>query len=252
MRHPVYQLPRGQGGEAMRIRWYALVEEYTEWCNRLLPVPMRPARVQSTARSIARWTWVNPNFGRGDVMGWKDPVRQRERALISARVRQERRRPRNCRIVDLHHSGWTIERIARQEGLSWIQNWRIVGKDRAVPGIYHQPIAPSGKVEVEGVELRGNDENRNGCADDLFNETRPQQPIERLAQPILAAQSAEITPLHAPDPTPGVDNLGSGVDNPQSPWDEAIRQGVRRRAEEVLRRSERERRSWMNRGPPEE
>ena len=75
VRHPVYQLPRGQGGEAMRIRWYALVEEYTEWCNRLLPVPMRPARVQSTARSIARWTWVNPNFGRGAVMGWKDPVR---------------------------------------------------------------------------------------------------------------------------------------------------------------------------------
>ena len=246
VRHPVYQLPRGQGGEAMRIRWYALVEEYTEWCNRLLPVPMRPARVQSTARSIARWTWVNPNCGRGDVMGWKDPVRQRERALISARVRQERRRPRNCRIVDLHHSGWTIERIARQEDLSWIQTWRIVAKDRAEPGIYHQPFASPGKVEVEGLESRGNDENRNNCADDLFNETRPQQPINRLEQPISAAQTAETTPLHAPDPTPGVDNLESGVDNRPSTWDEAIRQGARRRAEEVLRRS------WMNRGPPEE
>ena len=149
VRLPVYQLPRGQGGEAMRIRWYALVEEYTEACNRLLPAPMRPARVQSTARSIARFTWTNPSFGRGDVMGWKDPVRQREKAQISARVRQERRRPRNCRIVELYRSGWTIERIARQEGLSWIQTWRIIGKDRAEPGVYHQPIAPQGRWKLK-------------------------------------------------------------------------------------------------------
>ena len=113
-------------------------------------------------------------------------------------MRQERRRPRNCRIVDLHHSGWTIERIARQEDLSWIQTWRIVAKDRAVPGIYHQPIAFPGKVEVEGVELRGMTKIVIICADDLFNETRPQQPINRLEQSILTAQSAEITLSHVP------------------------------------------------------
>ena len=246
VRRPVYQLPRGQGGEAMRIRWYALVEEYTEWCNRLLPAPMRPARVQSTARSIARWTWVNPNFGRGDVMGWKDPVRQREKAQISARVRQERRRPRNCRIVELHGSGWTIARIARREGLSWIQTWRIVAKDRAEPGIYHQPIAPPGKVEVEYVELRGNYEKRNGCADDSFNETRPQQPIKRLEYPTIALSIDETTSSHPIEPTPVVENKAS------SPWEEAIREGQRRRAGESRRRAERERQGWMNRGPPEE
>ena len=251
VRRPVYQLPRGQGGEAMRVRWYALVEEYTEWCNRLLPAPMRPARVQSTARSIARFTWSNPAFGRGDVMGWKDPARQREKARISARVRQEQRRPRNCRIVELHGSGWTIERIAGQEGLSWIQTWRIVAKDRAEPGIYHQPIAPPGKVEVEGEELLGNDEIRHGCAVDSHNGIRLKKPIERLEKSISALQSAETRPSHPLEPTPGVDNLESGVDNPQSSWDEAIRQGERRRADEVLRRSERERRSWLDRGPPE-
>ena len=245
VRRPVYQLPRGKGGEAMRIRWYALVEEYTEWCNRLLPVPMRPARVQSTARSIARFTWSNPSFGRGDVMGWKDPVRQREKARISARVRQEQRRPRNCRIVELHGSGWTIERIARQEGLSWIQTWRIVGKDRAEPGIYHQPIAPPGKGEVEGVELRGNYEKRHGCAADSFNENRPQQPIELLEYPIIALQANETTLLAPPEPTPVVENKAS------SPWEDAIREGARRRAEESRRRAERERRSWMDRGPPD-
>ena len=250
VRLPVYQLPRGQGGEAMRTRWYGLVEEYTEACNRLLPVPMRPARVQSTARSIARFTWTNPSFGRGDVMGWKDPVRQREKALISARVRQERRRPRNCRIVELCRSGWTIERIARQEGLSWIQTWRIIDADRKTPGIYHQPIAPLGKVEVEGWELRGNDEIRNGRAADSFNETQSQQPIERLKDSISALESAGIKLLYPLEPKLVVDNSGAGVDNLPSPWEEAIRDGARRRAEETRRRAERERRSWPDRGPP--
>ena len=250
VRRPVYQLPRGQGGEAMRIRWYDLVEEYTEWCNRLLPVPMRPARVQSTARSIARFTWSNPSFGRGDVMGWKDPVRQREKAQISARVRQEQRRPRNCRIVELHSSGWTIARIARQEGLSWIQTWRIVAKDRVEPGIYHQPIAPPVKFEVEGVELRGNYEKRNGRAADSFNETQSQQPIERLKDSISALESAGIKLLYSLEPKLVVDNSGAGVDNLPSPWEEAIRDGARRRAEETRRRAERERRSWPDRGPP--
>ena len=245
VRRPVYQLPRGQGGEAMRIRWYALVEEYTEWCNRLLPAPMRPARVQSTARSIARFTWSNPSFGRGDVMGWKDPARQREKAQISARVRQERRRPRNCRIVELYRSGWTIERIARQEGLSWIQTWRIIDADRKTPGIYHQPIALPGKVEVEGMEFRGNYEKRNGLATDSFNETQSQQPIERLKDSISALEYTENTLSSPPEPTPVVENKAS------SPWEEAIRDGARRRAEESRRRAERERRSWMDRGPPE-
>ena len=250
VRRPVYQLPRGQGGEAMRARWYALVEQYTEECNRLLPEPMRPARVQSTARSIARWTWVNPNFGRGDVMGWKDPARQREKAQISARVRQEQRRPRNCRIVELHGSGWTIERIARQEGLSWIQTWRIVGKDRVEPGIYHQPVAPPGKVELEGLELIGNYEKRNGCAADLLNETQSQQPLERLKDSISALEYAETELSRPSDSTPVVDNFEGGVDNRLSPWEEAIRTGAGRRAEETRRGAERERRSWMDRGPP--
>ena len=250
VRRPVYQLPRGKGGEAMRIRWYALVEEYTEACNRLLPAPMRPARVQSTARSIARFTWSNPSFGRGDVMGWKDSARQREKARISARVRQEQRRPRNCRIVELHGSGWTIERIARREDLSWIQTWRIVAKDRAEPGIYHQPIAPPGKVDTEGLESRGNDENRNNRADFSSNETVPEKSLKLLEPSILAPNTDETASFMPSSPTPTVDKCAEGVDNRPSTWEEALLEGARRRAEEVRRRAERDRRVWMDRGPP--
>ena len=90
MRFAVYKLPRGQGGEAMRIRWHQLVLSQTEACNRDLPAPMRPARVVSTARSIARFTWTNPYFGRTDDMGRRDPAVQRERGLASGRARRER------------------------------------------------------------------------------------------------------------------------------------------------------------------
>ena len=236
----------------MRVRWYALVEQYTEECNRLLPEPMRPARVQSTARSIARWTWRNPSFGRGDVMGWKDPARQREKARISARVRQERRRPRNQRMVELHRSGWSIERIARREELSWIQTWRIIAKDRAEPGIYHQPFAPPGDGEMEWEELRGNDEIRNSRAQLFANETVPEEPISQLEQSIWSPNTAEIPPFKSSSPTPTVDKSSEDVDNSPSPWEEAIRDGARRRAAESRRWAEREWRAWQERGPPEE
>ena len=84
VRHPVYQLPRGQGGEAMRIRWYALVEEYTEWCNRLLPVPMRPAPGPEHRPQHRQVDLGQPQLRPRRRHGMEDPVRQREKALISA------------------------------------------------------------------------------------------------------------------------------------------------------------------------
>ena len=49
-----------------------------------------------------------------------------------------------------------------------------------------------------------------------------------------------------------MDNSEGLVDNPLAPWENAILEGARRRAEEMRRRAERERRFWMERGPPEE
>ena len=258
VRFAVYKLPRGQGGEAMRIRWYELVLSQTEACNRDLPVPMRPARVVSTARSIARFTWNNPYFGRTDDMGRRDPAVQRERGLASGRARRERLRGRNARIVEMHHAGWSIAHVARQEGLSWVQTWRVVTEDRSKPGVFHQPIALLVlRVEMGG-KIAGNDEIRNGRAAVSSDETQPQRPQNQLKQSIIAPQYNETTQSNGPPPTPFVDNSAENVDNSPATWDDAIRDGERRRAEEFRRVAEQQRRDWLElrglpgeeRGPP--
>ena len=252
VRFAVYRLPRGQGGEAMRIRWHQLVLSQTEACNRELPAPMRPARVVSTARSIARFTWTNPYFGRTDDMGRRDPAVQRERGLASGRARRERLQPRNRRIVAMHHAGWSIAHVARQEGLSWVQTWRVVTEDRSKPGVFHQPIAPPVlRGEIPG-KIGRNDEKRNGRAAISSDETQPQQPQNQLEPSIATPQTNETTQSNGPPPTPFVDNSVENVDNLASPWDEAIRDGERRRADEFRRRAEREQRAWRERGPPDQ
>ena len=251
-RIPVYKLARGHGGEAMRVRWYALVLDYVDQCNGMLPVSMRPARVQSTAKSIARFTWASPTYGRIDVMGWRDPEQQRERGRASGRARRERNRPRNARIMELHHAGWSRRRIAFQEGVSRTTVWRVVAEDRDKPGMFHEPIAAPGRDFELGLEIRGNDENRNNRAANLLDETSSQPPDKRLQTVEITQYTDEITLSDTTSPTPSVDNSGGGVDNWLSPWEEAIRQGERRRAEESRRWAERERRIGWDRGPPEE
>ena len=238
VRYAVYKLPRGQGGEAMRIRWYELVLRQTEACNGGLPVPMRPARVVSTARSVARFTWANPFFGRTDDMGRRDPAVQRERGLASGRARRERLQPRNQRIVAMHRAGWSIAHVARQEGLSWIQTWRVVAADQARPGIYHEPIAPP-DAEVENLgKMLMDDEMRNGRAAISHDETQPQQRLKQPQPAIIAPQLDDTTLSDSLPPTPIVDNSVSDVDNSLSPWDEAIREGERRWADAFRRQAD--------------
>ena len=248
VRYAVYRLPRGQGGEAMRIRWYELVLSQTEACNRTLPVPMRPARVVSTARSIARFTWANPYFGRTDDMGRRDAAVQRERGLASGMARRERLQPRNQRIVAMHRAGWSIAHVARQEALSWIQTWRVVAADQARPGIYHEPIAPP-DAEFENLgKMSMDDEIRNGRAAISHDETLSQQPLEQSEPSIITRLTDDTTLSDGPSLTPIVDNSVGNVDNSTSPWDEAIREGEKRRVEEFRRRDERERWAWRDRG----
>ena len=96
------------------------------------------------------------------------------------------------------------------------------------------------------------DENRNGCAAEFCDETQQDKPEEQRKQVNQGPQAYETTQYEATRATPVVDNWAGGVDNPPSFWEEAIRDGARRRAEESRRWSERERRTWWDRGPPEE
>ena len=54
------------------------------------------------------------------------PDRQRSRGLASGQVRQEQRVERNNRIVEHRRGGWKTKCIARKEGLSRVQTWRII------------------------------------------------------------------------------------------------------------------------------
>ena len=142
--------------------------------------------------------------------------------------------------------------MARQEGLSWVQTWRVITEDRSKPGVFHQPIAPPVlRVEIEG-KIGRNDEIRNGRAAVSSDETQLQQPQNQLNQSIKAPQLDEITQFNGPLPTPFVDNSVENVDNLPSPWDEAIKEGERRRVDEFRRRAEREQQAWRERGPPDQ
>ena len=86
--------------------------------------------------------------------------------------------------------------------------------------------------------------NRDGRAGGQSNETRPRTPQSERKPRNISEQTNETPPITAPTAT-------SSVDNPPSFWEEAIREGERRRAEEMRRRAERERQVGWDRGPPE-
>ena len=109
-----------------------------------------------------------------------------------------------------------------------------------------------GCIPGSGVGLSLDDENRNGCAAESCDETKLQHPKEQRKQANQGPHTYETTQYEATRATPVVDNWAGGVDNRPSFWEEAIRDGARRRAEESRRWAERERRTWWDRGPPEE
>ena len=84
------------------------------------------------------------------------------------------------------------------------------------------------------------------------NESRHTQPLQQPETANPAEKKHEVRLSPARPATPILENSEGGVDHPPSSWEEAIREGARRRAEESRRRAERERQAWMDRGPPEE
>ena len=246
-------MPRGSGDDDVRRRWEALWVDFAIQANRMFPEPLGEREVSKTAVSVSRWTWANPEFGRGGDEGRRDPAEQSKRGVMSGVVRRLRVRPRNARIVELRRrEGLGLRAIARIVEVSASTVWRTVQADRLDPGCFINQSPPRGDNGLDDEEIQGNDGNRNNRAADRDNENRQEQPSQQAETSNSVEKIHYIQSLPAPPPTSSVDNSGGGVDNLLSPWEEAIREGARRRADESRRRAERERRSWMDRGPPEE
>ena len=252
VRYFAYPLPRGRGGPAMYALWRSFLLQYARLCNDQYAVPLSDADVEKTARSVAKFTWLNPSFGRPAGPGRRDPEEQRRRSRLGVLARQRKVLERNRRIARMHRDGRSNRAISRDIGLSPPQVGRIVRAVQLRLGAFHNPITSVGVEVGSGAEICVDDENRNGRAADSVDETQQQHPEIEPERPTISPKLDETTPLSAIEATPVVDNSASGVDNLRSPWEEALLEGAGRRAAESRRWAERERRLWMDRGPPEE
>ena len=253
VRKSAYRLPRGSGGDDVRRRWDALWLDFAVQANRMFPEPLGEREVSKTAASVSRWTWANPEFGRGGDDGRRDPAEQSRRGLLSGVVRRLRVRPRNARIVEMHQrDGLGLRAIARIVEVSPSTVWRTLEAERLSPGCFINQSPPRVEIGWDGGGNLGYDENRNNRADDCADETRQVEPFKRPNLFNSTEIQSDIQSSDAQSATSIVDNSEGMVDNPLSPWEKAIHEGARRRAVEMRRRSERERRFWMERGPPEE
>ena len=245
-----YPLPRGRGGPEMYAVWTRFLLQYAQLCNDEYAVPLSDADVEKTARSVSKFTWLNPSFGRPTDPCRRDSQEQRRRSRLGVLARQRKVLDRNRRIARMHWDGRSNRAIAREIGLSPPQVGRIVKAARLSLWGFHNPITSGGVQVGSGVGLILDDENRNGRADFSSNETIPEKSLNRLEPPILAPNTDEIASFMPSSPTPTVDKSAEGVDNRPSTWEEALLEGARRRAAESRRWSERERWFWMDRGPP--
>ena len=146
VRRSAYRLPRGSGDDDVRRRWEALWVDFAIQANRMFPEPLGEREVSKTAVSVSRWTWANPEFGRGGDEGRRDPAEQSRRGVMSGVVRRLRARPRNARIVELHRrEGLGLRAIARIVEVSRQHGLANGGGGQAGSGVFHKPItAPGG------------------------------------------------------------------------------------------------------------
>ena len=185
VRHFAYPLPRGRGGPAMYAQWGRFIQDYAAACNGEFAVPLSDGDVAKTARSVARFTWTNPSFGKPVDPGRRDSDVQRRRSRLGVLARQRRVVERNRVIRAMREGGLGVRAIGREMALSASQVSRVL----------HNPITPLGvgaclgsvkSVESEDYEIR------NGCAADFRDETSQEQP---------ANQSETAKPADNPDET---------------------------------------------------
>ena len=174
-----YSMPRGRGGPAMYAQWGLFILAYAEACNGKFAVPLSDGDVEKTARSVSKFCWANPSFGRPVDLGRWDSDVQRRRSRLGVLARQRKVVARNRSILAMWEDGVGIRAIGREMDLSASQVCRVV---QAGAPVLHNPITSSvGGVVFWSVKLgqSQDDEIRNGCAADLRDETSQEQPINQ-------------------------------------------------------------------------
>ena len=195
VRYFAYSMPRGRGGPAMYAQWGLFIQEYAEACNEMFAAPLSDGDVAKTARSVARFTWTNPSFGRPVDLGRWDSDVQRRRSRLGVEARRRKVLDRNGLIMALREDGVGIRAIGREIALSPSQVSRVV---RGL--VLHNPITSLGvggwAVSVKSVE-KEDYEIRNGFAADFQDENSQGQPVKE-PEPANIAGNTDENRSHSP------------------------------------------------------
>ena len=196
VRYFAYALPRGRGGPAMYAQWSRFILEHADSCNAQFAVPLSDGDVEKTARSVSKFCWANPSFGRPVDLGRWDSDVQRRRSRLGVLARQRRVVDRNMAIRAMREDGLGIRAIGREMALSASQVCRVV--QARVP-VLHNPItswvalAPEACLESGQLESY---EIRNGFAAKKQDETTLCQPEKQPENSNITDNPDETTPQH--------------------------------------------------------
>ena len=102
-------------------------------------MPLSDGDVAKTARSVSKFCWANPSFGRPVDLGRWDSDVQRRRSRLGVLARRRKVVDRNRVILAMHEDGVGIRAIGREIDLSPSQVSRVVGSP-----VLHNPITSSG------------------------------------------------------------------------------------------------------------
>ena len=189
-----YTLPRGRGGPTMYARWGSFILEYAHSCNEMFAVPLSDGDVEKTGRSVSKFCWANPSFGKPLDLGRWDSDVQRRRSRLGVLARQRRVVDRNRVIRAMREDGLGIRAIGREMALSASQVCRVV---QAEPQVLHNPITSLAAAAPELCLESGQSESyeiRNGFAAKKQDENSHIQPDKQPEPANIMENTNETTP----------------------------------------------------------
>ena len=179
--------------------WQRFILEYAESCNAEFAVPLSDGDVEKTARSVSKFCWANPSFGKPLDLGRWDGDVQRRRSRLGVLARQRQVVDRNMAIRAMREEGRGIRAIGREIDLSASQVSRVLHNPITLSGVCAGSacleLGQSRSYEIRnGFAAKKQDENSHIQPDkqpepanimENTNETTPQRP-ERSAEAVPA------------------------------------------------------------------